>query len=256
MFSLMLQLLLLQLPLLCSAQVPIPSVPCTKHRDCVTIKSDWHWPDDILCESGECVPLSVGATCSAPNDCGWHRSCHNGRCVVGGLGAECDTTSPICAPNCAPGFTCDVNTHKCSRGVEGAVCRDQGECEIGLSCFVEDGGLGTCKPGLEGTNFCSDDRDCVGPLRCFVNRDPGWKVYYCGRPFDDPGVTPKTFGTCETSADCRGERYAGFECTGCKCVSSYLGMKCALDNSYVCGNYAFCEGDRSGAQEQARHVGR
>lgn len=100
-FPLMLALLCL-LPVLCAGQTAIPTVSCETHGDCTSIRAQdaarghLNGPGAILCERGICVPLNLNAPCKRPNDCGWHRSCHNGRCAVGGLGAA---TRPTVLPN-------------------------------------------------------------------------------------------------------------------------------------------------------------
>lgn len=235
------------LPALCAAQFPILPTACRAHEDCRRTRDDFYPGNGLpehslaLCERGLCTPLT-NFTCKGTNDCGLAWGCRVGRCVQGGLGAACRTDSE----NCLPGFSCDARTKKCVRGVTGVVCRFTSDCGFGHSCFYKKNSTsGVCKPGLLGPTACVRDMHCPGPLQCFRAGPAGRynsQSYRCGRPFDLPTTPrPRTFGTCETDAECR-PGPIGFSldlaCIRGTCRSPRLGQPCKkrLD----CGYYSYC----------------
>lgn len=245
-----LPLLLWLLPTVCLAQTAIPPIACKTHTDCTSRRN----PGQLLfalCERGVCVRLPTVVNCAKPNDCGFHQSCLNRRCVLGGDGAPCGINSA----NCMPGFSCDAASKKCVKGLAGVVCRHKDDCGFGHSCLFgkKDG---VCKLGTEGTFACRRDTHCKGPLRCFSrpftrgnlsNLQVGTE-YRCGRPVDLPGKEPKTFGTCDTEAGCGAQIGSSqFACLRGKCHPLNLGQPCKLDlvaGNRHCGAYSTCQNGR------------
>lgn len=92
-----------------TAQSQIPPIDCMDHSDCVSAR-EYEGFGSVstfaLCEHIICIDLHPKKECKKPNNCGWHRSCRDGRFILGGLSAACRTDSV----NSMPGFACDSAT--------------------------------------------------------------------------------------------------------------------------------------------------
>lgn len=248
-----LALLLSLMPALGTAhQSKIPAIPCRRHFDCTSaLQSSGPFESCFrgsctglgqfaLCERGFCAPFATGEACSASVECRAHWSCNGGKCVLGGLAAQCNPK----LVNCMPGFACDAGSGKCVRGVAGTVCRYEHNCGFGYTCVFDKPGQGVCRLGLEGNTACNRDMHCAGPLRCFAKPAPdgGKPLRRCGRPDDLPTWPPRrSFGKCETRGGCgAGE----FDCVRGKCFPRGIGQPCqvsAKGQVRECGTYATCQ---------------
>lgn len=246
----MLPLLAFLLPALCTGQDVIPPIACQTHSDCSTGILALRSGSPLrglfaVCEHGVCVLLSPAdsckghgfeclparATCDSTSGCQQWRSCRNGRCALGGLGAACHF--PL-GEECMPGFACDMETKTCVRGVSGVSCIDDHHCGFGHFCLTGGNASGVCKIGFEGAS-CSTNKNCAGPLRCMGQGRPG----RCSRPIYHPSSSaPETFRACENSSNCR----SGQVCINSTCRPKNLGLPCGQGyRSFYCGSYSTCQ---------------
>ena len=238
--------------LLCS--VAAVKVRCASHVDCTTT-ADWravpYGKTQALCEKGYCVSLLVNKKCTRADDCAFHQTCMNGKCVVGGEGDDCN----IGSVNCAPGYACDAKTKKCVKGVNGVTCRDKQECGFGHSCYQvlplpKQRALrkGTCKPGKLGSFACRRDSHCVGDLRClqrFVNwiHITPYIEYKCSKVADfSKSRFPLGFKKCDLNNDCGPH----LQCVNGRCQPTSLGQFCNYDysSSRQCPTFTACVNKR------------
>ncbi len=211
-------------------------IRCKTHVDCTSSAEFFAAPFGktfALCDKGYCVSLLANKKCNRVNDCGYHHSCMNGKCVLGGAGAKCMINSI----NCVPGYACDEKTRRCVKGVAGVTCRDKDECGFGNSCYQvlplprqRAQRQGTCRPGTLDTYACRRDSHCVGKLRCLsktiTTRDRLFTEYKCARLTNfRRSRFPFGFRRCATDNQCG----PGLNCLRRRCQPIQLGQFCNFD---------------------------
>lgn len=219
--------------------------PCSDHRDCTSKDEFFFEPFGVtsaLCQLGRCVSLRENQACTRVNDCGFHHSCVNGRCKLGGVGDPCRTDSV----NCAVGYACDGSKNKCVRGVAGVQCYGLDECGFGHSCFLQFPlpknrieRRGMCKVGGLGTDACRRDNQCIGRMICVPRTvttvNSVFKQYRCGIPADYSSTPfPQGFGSCDTDQECRIYSSEELTCIKGRCQPLALGQPCVFD--FIAGN--------------------
>ncbi len=150
-------------------------IRCKTREDCTSkgeLYSRPSFTSNSWCDNGYCVSSLASQKCSRVNGCGYHHSCMQGKCVLGGtvLVQNAGSTPSITLP-----VASDERTRTCVRGVAGVTCRHKDECGFGKSCYqVSPLPLqraqrqGTCRPGTLDTYTCRRDSHCVGDLRCLT----------------------------------------------------------------------------------------
>lgn len=211
--SIPLVILFYMLPLFHVAKGDIPPIACIGHGDCTCQRlfSPFSKFDSsqaqALCEGGVCASMKPNATCKNLNDCGAHRSCRSGRCVLGGLGADCSAESI----NCMPGFTCDSASGKCVRSVEEVIFRYEYNCGFGHVCAFDKTFRGKCKD-----KFFLQERASAGSRLVGGCANLAWKEHASvdetcivqaryAASFDEIASTPRN-GAVIDSTTCRDRR--------------------------------------------------